>query len=423
MKLISIKRVRDLRGKRVVVRVDFNVPTKNKRITDNSKLISALPTINYLRKRGAKVILVSHFGRPEKQKNKKTITAQAGSRLHKIQQSGGKKQKNRGCEFIFAKDPRYSLKIVIKSLNKLLPVKVKFIPHCFGKRLNLRVNMLRNSQVALLENIRFYKEEKRGDVNFAKRLASLGDIYVMDAFGVSHRDHASVSVIRKFLPSYHGILLKQEIDNLDKLKTRPKKPYVVLLGGAKLSTKIKLIDKLNKKADTILIGGAMANVFLKAKNLEVGRSLIEKSMISEAKKLLKTSKKIIIPKDVVVAQKIEDGVKVKIKKVKDIKKRDIILDIGSDTITDYARHIRKAKSILWNGPMGMFEYRQFSGGSLVLARLIASVARGRAYGVCGGGETVDVLGRTGMQEYMDWVSTGGGAMLAYLSGEKMPGIK
>jgi phosphoglycerate kinase len=398
MPLASIKKVRNLKGKRVIVRVDFNVPINNKKITDNTKLTSTAETINYLRKKGAIVILVSHLGRPN------------GKRI-------------KSCEFTFSKDPKYSLKVVVKDLNKILPVKVKFISHCLGKRLSWRINMLRNGSVVLLENIRFYKEEKEGDVNFAKKLASLGDIYVAEAFGVSHRGHASVLAIKKYLPSYSGFLVQREIENLNKLKDRPKKPYVALLGGAKLSTKIKLINKLNKKVDTILIGGAMANVFLKAKNLEIGRSLVEESMIGEAKKILRTSKKIITPKDVVVAQKIESGVKIKVKRVQDVKKRDIILDIGPITIIEYSRALRKAKSILWNGPMGKFEFREFSNGSLVLARLIAAVSRGRAYGICGGGETIDVLKRTGMEEYVDWVSTGGGAMLAYLSGDKMPGIK
>jgi phosphoglycerate kinase len=398
MPLTSIKKVRNLRGKRVIVRVDFNVPTLNRKVTDNTKLIAAIETINYLRERGARVILISHLGRPE------------GDQV-------------KGCEFNFLKDSKYTLKIIVKELSKVLSLKVKFIPYCLGKRLSLRINLLRNGQVVLLENVRFYKEEKEGNADFAKKLSSLGDIYVADAFGVSHRDHASLWAIKKYLPSYLGLLAQEETKNLDKLKKNPQKPYAVLLGGSKLSTKIKLIGKLEKKADTILIGGAMANVFLKAKGFEVGRSLVENSMVSEAKKLLRTNKKIIIPKDVVVAQKIEKNAKITIKKIKDVKKRDIILDIGPITIIEYSRVLRKAKSILWNGPMGKFEFRKFSNGSLVLARLIAAVSKGRSYGVCGGGETISVLNKTGMQEYVDWVSTGGGAMLTYLSGGKMPGIK
>lgn len=406
MGLKSIQNLKNPEGRRIIVRVDLNVPIKNRKVEDDTKIIKSLPTIKYLSEKGAIVILISHLGRPKIVKSKKPVKS---------------KFKNE-CKFNFNKDLKYSLKPVAATLENLLGKKAKLITDCIGVKVEKQLTKAEAGDIFLLENIRFYDEEKKGNKTFAKKLAGLGEIYVNDAFAVSHRDHASVLQIRNYLPSYKGFLLGEELANLEKARKAAKKPYVILLGGAKLSTKIRLIKKLNKSASKILIGGAMANVFLAACGYEIGKSLVEKKMIAEAKKLMK-NKKIILPRDVIVSNKASGSAKAEWRNVNEVKKNEIILDIGPKTIKEYAKLIKKAKTILWNGPMGMFEYKQFSSGSLILARTIASVSSGRAYGVCGGGETIDILNRTKMEEFVDWVSTGGGAMLSFLSGEKMPAIK
>lgn len=406
MILKNIQNLKNIKGKRAIVRVDFNVPIKGGKIVDDTKIRESIPTIKYLLSEGASIVLISHLGRPDGVKSRKSVKS---------------KVKNE-CKFNFNKDLKYSLKPVAIILESLLGKKVKLMSGCIGSKVEKKMEKAEAGDIFLLENIRFYGEEKKNNKTFAKAIARLGEVYVNDAFAVSHREHASVFQIRNYLPSYKGLLLQAETENLDKIKKNFKKPYVILLGGAKLSTKIRLIKKLNKSASKILIGGAMANVFFAAKGWEVGKSLVEKEMINEAKKLLK-NKKIILPKDVVVAKNISKAAKAELRKSDEIKKGEIILDIGPETIKEYAKQIKKAKTILWNGPMGVFEYKQFSSGSVILARTIASVSSGRAYGVCGGGETVEILNKTKMEEFVDWVSTGGGAMLSYLSGEKMPGIK
>lgn len=400
MNIRSIQHIDLIKGKTILVRVDFNVPFKGRKVIDNTKIIASIPTIKYLSDKGARVILVSHLGRPEKQK---------------------KKTHNKEI-FNFNKDNNFTLKIVIKELDKGLNKKVNFFSECLGKKIQAKVSKMDDGDIALLENIRFYEEEEKNDINLARELASLADVYVNEAFAASHREHSSVSAIQEFLPVFYGFLFEQEILHLDKVIKKPIKPYTVLLGGSKLSTKIKLIKNLEKKANKILIGGAMANVFLKASNYEVGKSLVEKESIKLAKQLLKNNKKIILPKDVLVAKKIDENSMVNIRKIKDIKKNEIILDLGPETILEYSRILKKSKTILWNGPLGKTEIKQFSTGSVALARVVAAVSKGRAFGVCGGGETIDVLNRTDMSEFMDWVSTGGGAMLTYLSGDEMPGI-
>lgn len=398
MKLKIISRVKNLKNKRVIVRVDFNVPIVGGKITDNTKIKSTIPTIKFLRKSGAKVVLITHLGRPRRfipDKNKCV----------------------RGGKFKIYRDNIYSNKILLRELSRLIDVNVGFSRCCVGSSVDRKIKKMSGGDVLLLENIRFYNEEINNNLDFAKSISSLGDIYVNDAFSVSHRNHASITVA-KYLPSYGGLLLNKELNNLKKLIERPRKPYVVLLGGSKLSTKIGIINGLKKQSSRILIGGAIANVFLKASGYAVGRSLIEKRMVRTARKILK-NKKITLPTDVVV----DNNGNTIVRNVKDVEKNDVILDIGPKTIARYIRFLGRAKTILWNGPMGKFELNQFNSGSLSLARSIASISKNKAYSVCGGGETIKVLSIIKKHKNIGWISTGGGAMLMYIIGEDMPGLK
>lgn len=272
----------------------------------------------------------------------------------------------------------------------------------------------------MLENLRFSHDEENNDLGFAKKLAGLADIYVNDAFAASHRAHASVSAIKNYLPSCAGLLLENEIVNLNKI-LRPKSPLIAIIGGAKMETKTPLIKKLLKKSSRILIGGALANNFLAAHKIEIGKSLRDKKSIALAKQFL--NKKIILPADVITGTKKDGRGEAKVKNVYQVKKNEIILDIGPETIKLYSRFIKKAKTIIWNGPMGMYESEHFKYGTLSIARAVASRSSGAAFGAVGGGETIEALKMTKMLGYVDWVSTGGGAMLVYLSGGKMPGLK
>ncbi len=405
MKIRTIKNIKTFKDKKVLVRTDFNVPLKNGKIIDGTRIDMVLPTIKYLVQKGAVVVLISHLGRPKKQ----VSLFQRPSRN------------------FFSFQNRYSLRPIAKYLEKALKLKVVFVSDPVNINLKEKIKSTKNKKIFLLENIRFYKEEEKNSKRLAKKLSQWGDIYINEAFSVSHRRHSSVLAITEYLPSFAGFLLEKEIKNLSKLLKKPRKPYMVLLGGAKLSTKIKLIEFLSRKADKILLGGAMANVFLKAQGQEIGRSLIEKSMIKKAEKILefygKKNKKIFLPQDVVTAKSFSSKARPKVKKINHLEKNDIILDIGPETILQYANFLKKAKTILWNGPMGKYELKPFQNGSLILGRLIALRSSLYAYGVCGGGETIDVLNKTQMTEFMDWVSSGGGAMLTFLSGEKLPGLE
>jgi phosphoglycerate kinase len=289
---------------------------------------------------------------------------------------------------------------------------------------------MEKGEILFLENVRFYKGEVKDDKSFAKKLAKLGDVYVNNAFSVSHRKHASLSAIKGYLPSYAGILLEEELDHLQKVLD-PKKPMVLIMGGAKTPTKIKLIKKLEPKADKIMLGGVVANDFLAAYGLEVGRSMSDKESIKAAKRILsprtirnaRTKRKILLPVDVVVSTKGSKKDMAKVKNVNDIARQDIIYDIGPDTVKFYSQFIKEANTIVWNGPLGKFEDNKFSSGSICIAEVMAARSRGPAFGLAGGGESVNVLHRADAANNIDWVSTGGGAMLTYLSGGNMPGLK
>lgn len=386
MKLNSIKNLKKIKGQRVLVRVDFNVPLKDGEITDDYRLQAALPTLEFLLSQGARVILLAHLGDP------------AGETV-----------------------PDLSLKPVAARLGELLKRPVIFVKETVGYRADEAVANLKDGEVLLLENLRFNKGEYQDDSKFAKKLAAYGDIYVNEAFSVSHRQQTSVSALRRLLPTYHGLQLVGEIEALDKI-LEPNQPLVVVMGGAKIATKLPLIKKLRASAHKVLIGGALANNFFKFSGLEVGQSLVDKDRLSELEVFFKKGEvaaDIILPVDVVV--KNEKG-QAQVLAVEKVSPTDTILDIGPETIRIFGGYIKEAQTIVWNGPMGYFEERAYSTGTLNIALAIAARSTGHAFGLVGGGETVAALGETKMSEYVDFISTGGGAMLSYLGGEKMPGL-
>jgi phosphoglycerate kinase len=384
MKLKSIKKnFEEIEGRDVFLRVDFNVPIKKGKIKDETKIIAALPTIRFLSRYKCRIIVATHLGDP------------AGKKVSEL-----------------------STKPLAKRLGAILKnIKVDYVDQVVGEKVKKAFQKVKPGGILFLENLRFEAGEEKNDKKFAAQLASLAEIYVNEAFSVCHRAHASVSAIKKFLPSFTGLTLEKEIESLNKVKN-PAKPLVVLMGGAKIKTKINLIKNLESKAANILIGGALANNFFKALGMDTGKSLIDKESVQIAKKLIK-NKKIILPLDVTVETK--KGIIVKI--IDEIGKGDVILDIGPQTIGYYAGIIKKAATIVWNGPMGAFEKPHFRHGTVALGQMVAARSRGKAFGVVGGGETLEALKMTGMEGYVDWISTGGGAMLSYLGGEKMPGLE
>ncbi len=386
MKLTPITRLKQFKGRRVLVRVDFNVPLEDGVIKDDYRIKAALPTLEYLLHRGARVIILAHLEDP------------AGKVV-----------------------PELSLKPVAKHLSKLLKRPVDFVGETVGYRADKAVASLKDGGVVFLENLRFNAGEYSDDVKFAKRLAALGDIYVNEAFSVCHRKQASISALRHLLPTYYGLQLSGEVKALDKI-LKPKKPLVVVMGGAKISTKLPLIKKLKGPASHILIGGGLANNFFKYLKLETGKSLVDQDNVAELKVFFKNGKlarDIVLPVDVIVKGK--DG-KPHLTKPQAVKKTDTILDIGPETVSLFSSIIKEAQTIVWNGPLGFFEEAPYRHGTLGVATMIASRSTGRAFGLVGGGETVEALQMTKMAGYIDFVSTAGGAMLSYLGGEKMPGL-
>ncbi|MDA3802435.1 MAG: phosphoglycerate kinase [Patescibacteria group bacterium] len=386
MKINSIKNLKNLAGKKVLLRVDYNVPLEGKKIKDDFRIKASYDTINYLQEKGAKIILVSHLGRAK-----------------------GKV------------DSSNSLKPVFLYLKENLSSDLKFISEHDPKKAKKETDNLKEGEIAMIENVRFNKGELTDDKKFSKELANLAEIYVNDAFSVCHRKQASVSGVKEYLPSYAGFLIEKEVEALNKV-VNPKKPLVAIMGGAKISTKAPLIFNLHDKADNILIGGALATVFFKTLGYEVGNSFCENEVddsILEKMKNKKYLKKIILPIDVVVQNK--KGI-VRQCVPESVKKNESILDIGPETIGLFAKHIKEANTLIWNGPMGKFEEHSFRQGSLSIARSIASRAKGPSFGVLGGGETIEVIKMTKMSEYIDFISTAGGAMLSFLGGKELPGL-
>ena len=379
-----------LRGKRVIVRADYNVPLDDSlQITDDTRIRSTLPTINRAVDEGAKVILCSHLGRPK-----------------------GKF------------DPKYSLAPVAKRLQRLLGKEVIFAPDCIGAAVESLVAKMQPGDVMLLENLRFHPEEEKNDEGFSKALASLADMYINDAFGAAHRAHASTVGITKYIPeAAAGYLLKKEIEYLEGAVENPVRPFVAILGGAKVSGKIGVIENLGKRVDKVIIGGGMAFTFLKAMGLEIGQSLVENDMLDFAKGVqdhaFSSGVKFYLPVDCVVAASREPGAETKIVPVQEIPKGWYGLDIGPASVKLFSEAVQDAKTILWNGPMGMFEVDAFARGTLAMAH---SVANAYALTIVGGGETALAIHRAGESESISFISTGGGAALELLEGKTLPGL-
>lgn len=397
MKLKTLKQIKNLKDKRVLVRVDFNVPIKNGKVQDDSRIRASLPTIKYLLENDAKVILVSHLGRPEGMDKKLSLAPV----LEKLKQISNFKS---------------------TSLEDRFPI-FNQLPIVNLEQAKIAIETMKQGQVIMLENIRFFEEEEKNDKKFAKQLAKLVDVFVLDGFAVAHRETASVSGVAKYLPAYAGLLLESEILNLSQLMIKPKKPYIVVLGGAKIETKLPVLKSVLKHADFILLGGGLVNTCLWAKGYEIGKSLLNKDFKKEALRLWK-NKKIIFPVDVVVGDlKGKKYRVVNLNKKNEIKNSEAILDIGPATIRLYTKYIKSAQTLVWNGAMGYFEQKPYDIGTLSIARLVASRSKGKAFGVIGGGETIQTMEMVGMMSDIDFISTGGGAMLEFLSGKKLPGLK
>ena len=392
----------DLKNKKVLVRVDFNVPLdKEGAILDDTRMVKALPTLKYILEQGGTIIVMSHLGRP----------------LKDLNEDGD------------VKKGKYTLKHLVPHLTELLGVHVEFAENCIGDSVLTTCAEAHKGEVILLENTRFHKGEEKGDENLAKQLASLGDIYINDAFGTAHREHASTATIAKYFDADHkafGFLMGEEVKNGSKLLFGAEHPVTAIVGGAKVSDKIQLIEKLMEFADNILIGGGMSYTFLKSQGKEIGNSLCEDDYLELATKLLKkaeeTSTKIYLPADSIVADKFAADAETKIVSNDKIEKGWMGLDIGPQAKETFREVLLKSKSILWNGPVGVFEMEAFAKGTLYLAEAIADATDAGAYSLIGGGDSVSAVNKAGVSDRVSFISTGGGAMLEFLEGKKLPGI-
>jgi phosphoglycerate kinase len=392
MNKLTIDKV-DLKGKRVLVRVDFNVPLdENLNITDDTRIVESLPTIKKIIAEGGKAILMSHLGRPK----------------------GGP-------------NPKYSLKPTAKRLSELLGKEVKLAPDCIGEEVKAMVNQMQNGDVLILENVRFHPEEEKNDPEFAKQLAELGDVYINDAFGSAHRAHASTEGITKFIKiNAAGYLMQKELEYLGTAVTNPKRPYTAILGGAKISGKIDVINNLLDKVDTLIIGGGMAFTYFKAQGKEIGKSLLEEEKIELAKEVLEKVKtsgvKFLLPVDVVVASEFKDDSPASIVNVDSIPSDKMGLDIGPETIKLFREEILKSKTVVWNGPMGVFEFDNFAKGTFAIAEALAEATSNGSITVIGGGDSAAAIAKAGLKDKVSHVSTGGGASLEFLEGKILPGV-
>lgn len=382
-----------LAGKKVLVRVDFNVPmTPDLKVSDDKRIVESLPTIRKILSSGGAVVLMSHLGRPK-----------------------GKPA------------PEFSLKPVAAHLGVLLKTDVKFAEDCVGKPARAAVDALRPGEVLLLENLRFHAEEEKNDPAFARELASLGQVYVNDAFGTAHRAHASTEGVTKFLkPAVAGYLMQKEIDYLGRAVANPVRPYIAILGGAKISGKIDVIQNLMPKVDALVIGGGMAFTFFQAQGMEVGDSLVESEKLGLAKQILEDVKakhmRLILPVDCVVADKFENEANRKVVPVTKIPSGWRGLDIGPETVKIINMELRRAKTIVWNGPMGVFEMPNYANGTLEVAKLLAEATRAGATTIVGGGDSAAAIAQAGYETAVSHVSTGGGASLEFLEGKLLPGL-
>jgi len=375
----------DVKGKKVLVRVDFNVPIKDGVVGDDTRIRAALPTINYLLENGAAVILCSHLGRPKD-----------------------------------GPDPVFSLKPVADYLDQLLETDVKFAEDCVGEKAETAAAALQPGQVLVLENTRFHAGEKKNDPEMGKQLAALADLYVNDAFGSAHRAHASTAGVAEHLPAAAGFLLEKEIKYLGNAIADPERPFVAILGGAKVSDKIGVIENLLTSADRILIGGGMANTFFKAQGYEMADSLVEEDVLETARALLEQAgEKLVLPVDAVIADAFDAAANAKTMEVGDVPAGWRILDIGPRTVALFSEIVAGAGTVVWNGPMGVFEFEPFAKGTFAIAQ---AVAESGATGIIGGGDSVAAVNKSGLQDKITHISTGGGASLEMLEGKLLPGL-
>lgn len=382
----------DVAGKKVLVRVDFNVPLADGRVSDDTRIKAHLPTLTALREAGAKIALVSHLGRPKGTVNLK-----------------------------------YTLEPVGEELAKLTGWPVRFVSDCIGEKVDEAVADWKDGEVLLLENVRFHPEEEKNDMEFAKKLVKNFDVFVMDAFSAAHRAHASTRAAAELIPSFSGKLIDREITMLSAARDEPKKPFVLILGGAKVSDKIAVVENMLKKADTILIGGGMAFTFLKAQGLEIGKSLCETEKLDFAAKMLEEAKalgvKILLPVDAMVAPEFKADAPAKAVKADAIPQDEMGLDIGPETAELFAKEILAAKTVLWNGPMGVFEMPAFAKGTEAVAKALADATANGALTVVGGGDSAAAIALFKMEDKVSHVSTGGGASLEFFEGKSLPGIE
>ena len=382
----------DVAGKRVLVRVDFNVPMKDGKVTDTTRIDRTVPSLKELADKGAKVIVLSHLGRPKGKKN---------------------------LEF--------TQKPVAEALSRALGKPVAFAPDCIGPEAKKVIDALKPGGFAMLENVRFYGEEEKNDPEFARKLAEMGDVLISDAFSASHRAHASVEALARLLPSAAGRLMQAEIEALSAALEAPKQPAAALVGGAKISTKLDVLGNLTEKVDQIIIGGAMANTFLAALGKDVGKSLCEHEMLDNARAIIEKAKKagceIVLPTDAVVASEFKEGSPSTTVSVDNVPADKMILDVGPDSISGLNRRLSGLKTLMWNGPLGAFEVSPFDKGTNEVAQQAAKLTKeGKLMSVAGGGDTVAALAHAGVEQDFSYVSTAGGAFLEWLEGKTLPGV-